>query len=52
MLDGKLGHDTTAQRMCAQPLNLDHDLSGNHFPHIRLAFFGVIGLQVLKVFDR
>jgi hypothetical protein len=52
MLDMKLRHDTTAQRMRAQPLNPGNDLSNKFFPRIRNTFAGVIGLQVLKVLDR
>ncbi len=51
MFDMELGHDTAAQRMRAQPLNLGDDLGCEPFPRIRRAFTRVIGLHVLKILD-
>ena len=48
----ELRYDTAAQRVCAQPLDPGYNLGNKPLPHIRHAFAQVIGLQVLKVFDR
>ncbi len=48
----ELRYDTTASWMRTQPLDPGNDLGNKPFPHIRHAFVRVIGLNVLKVFDR
>ena len=51
MFDIELRYDTTAQRVCAQPLDLIDNLGNEPLSYLRHAFAQVIGLHVLKVFN-
>ncbi len=52
LFDIELRYDTATQRVCTQTLDLGDDLSSKPLSHIRHAFAQVIGLHVIKVFDR